>query len=203
MEPSESKSAVGICPPIFFFFHVILIQSHLPACLITLINYHFGRGPVCFQLPSAPAEFRSSSWHQLFLNRAWCSKQFWMGSPPKALFLRRPCWKAPNGKPAELEETNQSCACSVLPEFGWFGLSPDLWFPNLRLCASRFPRIAFWCPGIIPKKFPIVSVLRKPWGTASPMGAGKADLLLTRVGNRSTGSLPPLTDSCLVWLAEL
>lgn len=67
MEPSESKSAVGICPPFFFFFHVILIQSHLPACLITLINHHFGRGPVCFQLPSAPAEFQSSSWHQLFL----------------------------------------------------------------------------------------------------------------------------------------
>lgn len=149
------------------------------------------RVPKFFMAPAVPE------------HRAWCSKQFWMGSSPKALFLRRLCWKAPNGKPAELEETNQSCACSVLPEFGWFGLSPDLWFPNLRLCASRFPRIAFWCPGIIPKKFPIVSVLRKPWGTASPMGAGKADLLLTRVGNRTAGSLPPLTDSCLVWLAEL
>jgi len=66
-EPSEPKPAVGILSPIFFSSLVILIQSRLPACLIKLINYCFGRAPRCNAAGAVDGWKQRSALLQLFL----------------------------------------------------------------------------------------------------------------------------------------
>lgn len=87
-EPSESKSAVGILSPIFFSSFVILIRSHLPVCLMKLINHCFGRGPHRNAAGAANGWEQTSLLLQLFLKTGLDgSKWFRMRSPSKTHHL--------------------------------------------------------------------------------------------------------------------